>query len=101
MLKGGSVALTSDEVRHIALLARVGMTDDEIEVMREQLSGILEHFQVLQQVDTEGVEPTAHSVETHAALRDDETRESVPMDDALANAPHRDGDFVRVRAVLD
>lgn len=95
------MALTSDEVRHIALLARVGMTDDEIEVMRDQLSGILEHFQVLQQVDTEGVEPTAHSVETLAVLRDDETRESVPMEDALANAPHRDGDYVRVRAVLD
>ena len=95
------MALTSDEVRHIALLARVGMTDDEIEVMREQLSGILEHFQVLQQVDTEGVEPTAHSVETHAVLRDDEPRESVQMEAALANAPHLDGDFVRVRAVLD
>ena len=77
------------------------MTDDEIEVMREQLSGILEHFQVLQKVNTEGVEPTAHSVETHAVLRDDEPRESLPMDAALANAPHRDGDFVRVRAVLD
>ena len=95
------MTLTSDEVRHIALLARVGMTDDEIEVMREQLSGILEHFQILQQVDTEDVEPTAHSVETYAVLRDDEPRESVPMDDALANAPHRDGDYVRVRAVLD
>ena len=95
------MALTSDEVRHIALLARVGMTDDEVEVMREQLSGILEHFQVLQRVDTDGVEPTTHSVETHTVLRDDEPRGSVPMDDALANAPHRDGDYVRVRAVLD
>ncbi len=95
------MTLTSDDVRHIALLARVGMTDDEIEVMREQLSGILEHFQVLQQVNTEKVEPTAHSVETHAVLRDDEARQSVSKDDALANAPHRDGDFVRVRAVLD
>lgn len=95
------MALTSDEVRHIALLARVGMTDDEIEVMCEQLSGILEHFQVLQQVDTEGVEPTAHSVETHAVLREDEPLDSVLLDNALANAPHRDGDFVRVRAVLD
>ena len=95
------MALTSDEVRHIALLARVGMTDGEIEVMREQLSGILEHFQVLQQVDTEGVEPTAHSVESHAVLRDDDPRNSVSRDEALQNAPHRDGDYVRVRAVLD
>ncbi|MDE2717888.1 MAG: Asp-tRNA(Asn)/Glu-tRNA(Gln) amidotransferase subunit GatC [Chloroflexota bacterium] len=95
------MALTSDEVRHIALLARVGMTDDEIEVMREQLSGILEHFQVLQQVDTDGVEPTAHSVETQTVLRDDEPLDCVLLDNALANAPHRDGDFVRVRAVLD
>ena len=93
--------LTSDEVRHIALLARVGMTDDEIEVMREQLSGILEHFRVLQQADTEGVEPTAHSVDARSVLREDEPWDSVPMEDALANAPRRDGDFVRVRAVLD
>ena len=93
--------LTSDEVRHIALLARVGMTDDEIEVMRDQLSGILDHFRVLQQADTEGVEPTAHSGDAHSVLREDEPRDSVPMEDALANAPRRDGDFVRVRAVLD
>ena len=77
------------------------MTEDEVEVMREQLSGILEHFQVLQRVDTNGVEPTAHAVETHAVLRDDEPRDSIPKGDALSNAPDRDGDYVRVRAVLD
>lgn len=95
------MSLTSDEVRHIALLARVGMTEEEIELMREQLSDILSHFRVLQQIDTDGVEPTAYSVETNSVMRDDEPRPGLPAEDALANAPRRQGDYVRVRPVLD
>jgi aspartyl-tRNA(Asn)/glutamyl-tRNA(Gln) amidotransferase subunit C len=95
------MALTTDEVRHIALLARVGMTDEDVEVMRDELSDILDHFEVLQQADTEGVEPRAHSADMTSVMRDDEIRECLPIDDALANAPTREGDFVRVRAVLD
>lgn len=95
------MSLTSDEVRHIALLARVGMTEEEIELMRVQLSDILSHFRALQQLDTEGVEPTAHSVETNSVMRDDEPRGCLLMEDALANAPRREGDYVRVRAVLE
>ena len=95
------MALTTDEVRHIALLARVGMTDNDLEIMRDQLSDILGHFEVLQQADTEGVEPTAHSADAISVMREDEARESIGIEDVLANAPHRDGDHVRVRAVLD
>lgn len=95
------MSLTSDEVRHIALLARVGMTEEDIELMRVQLSDILSHFRALQQLDTEGVEPTAHSVETNSVMRDDEPRACLPMEDALANVPRREGDYVRVRAVLE
>ncbi len=95
------MALTNDDVRHISLLARVGMTDAEIEIMRGQLSNILGHFEVLQQADTEGVEARAHSGDVVSVMREDEIRECLPIDDALANAPHRDGDYVRVRAVLD
>lgn len=95
------MSLTSDEVRHIALLARVGMTEEEIELMRLQLSDILSHFRALQQLDTEGVEPTAHSVETNSVMREDEPRACLLMEDALANAPRREGDYVRVRAVLE
>ena len=95
------MSLTSDEVRHIALLARVGMTEEEIELMRVQLSDILSHFRALQHLDTEGVEPTAHSVETNSVMRDDEPHAGLLMEDALANAPRREGDYVRVRAVLE
>ena len=92
--------LTIEEVRHVAALARLGMTDAEMELMRDQLSHILESFDALGQVDTDGVEPTRHSVDVDSVMRDDEVRDSLPREDVLANAPSREGDFVRVRAVL-
>ena len=93
--------LTSEEVRHVAALARVAMTDDEVELMRSQLSNILEHVSVLNEVDTEGVEPTGHSVDVTSVMRDDEVAESSPKEDVLANAPTRQDDFIRVKAVLE
>lgn len=93
--------LTLDEVRHIAMLARVGMTDEDLERMRDQMSAILEHFDVLQQVNTEGVEPTGHSVDVSTVMREDEPRPSWPVDEMLANAPQREGGFVRIRPVLE
>ena len=93
--------LSTDEVRHIALLARVGMSDDEIERMREEMSNILEHFDVLKQVDTEGVEPTGHSADLESVMRDDEIAASRPIEEVLANAPQLEGVFIRVRAVLE
>ena len=93
--------LNSEEVRHIALLARIGMTEAEVELMRGQLSNILSHFDVLQELDTDDVEPTSHSADVETVLRDDTAAASVDKEDALANAPRREGDFVRVRAVLE
>ena len=93
--------ITDDEVRHIATLARVGMTDDEVERMRDEMSQILESFDVLQQIDTDAVEPTGHSVDLDSVLRSDEVAESSSVADVLLNAPATEDDFVRVRAVLD
>lgn len=93
--------LTTEEVRHIALLARIGMTSEEIERMRDQLSNILEHFDVLSQVDTQGVEPTGHSVDLTSVMREDQARPSYPKEDMLANAPNRENDLIRVKAVLE
>ena len=93
--------LTDDEVRHIAALARIAMTDDEMELMRDQLSNILDHFDVLNQMDAVGVEPTGHSVDVVSVMREDEVSESFPLNDILANAPSREDDFIRVRAVLE
>ena len=93
--------LSREEVQHIALLARLGMTDAELERFREQLSNILENFQVLQQVDTTDVPPTAQSIPLQNVTKDDEVAPSLSPDDVLANAPQREGEFFRVKPVLE
>ena len=92
--------LSTQHVEHIARLARIGMTPEEVEVFRDQLSDILGRFKVLSEVETEGVETTAHPSGVEAVLRLDVAAESQTREQTLANAPNRHGDFVRVRAVL-
>ena len=93
--------ITSDEIRHLALLCRIAMSDDEVDVMREQMSNILDNIDVLNRVDTGEVEPTGHSVDLVSVMREDEAQDSVEIEEMLANAPDRDGDFIRVKAVLE
>ncbi|HJO81230.1 MAG: Asp-tRNA(Asn)/Glu-tRNA(Gln) amidotransferase subunit GatC [SAR202 cluster bacterium] len=93
--------ISFDEVKHLSALTRVGMTDDEIELMRDQMTNILENISVLNQVDTECVEPTGHSVDVSSVMRDDVVSPSAPVEDVLANAPNREVDHIRVRAVLE
>jgi aspartyl-tRNA(Asn)/glutamyl-tRNA(Gln) amidotransferase subunit C len=93
--------LTREEVLHIARLARLGLTEAEVEKLREQLSHILEHFEVLQQVDTTDVPPTAQAIDLENVMRDDEVAPSLPPSQILANAPRREGEYFRVRAVLE
>ena len=93
--------ITSDEVRHLSLLCRVAMTDDEVSLMRDQMSNILDNIDILNQVDTDGVKPTGHSVDLVSVMREDEVAPASPIEDILANAPDREGDFIRVRAVLE
>jgi len=93
--------LSREEVLHIARLARLGLTEAEVERFSEQLSVILENFEVLQQVDTTDVPPTAQSIPLQNVIRDDETAASLPPSEILANAPQRDREYFRVRAVLE
>jgi len=93
--------LSREQVLHIALLARLGLTETEVDRLSEQLSDILESFEVLQQVDTTGVPPTAQSIALQNVMKDDEDTASLPQSEILANAPQRDGSFFRVRAVLE
>ena len=93
--------LTIEEVRHLAALARVGMSDEELELMRDQMSHILDNFDVLSQVDTEGVEPIGHPIDLDTVMRDDESTASFSRRDMLANAPSTEGDLIRVKAVLE
>ncbi len=93
--------LTREEVLHIALLARLGLTETEADRFREQLSNILENFEVLQQVDTSDIPPTAQSIALQNIVSDDEVASSLPQSQVLANAPQTEGDFFKVRAVLE
>ena len=93
--------LSRQEVLHIALLARLGLTAAEMNQLREQLSDILENFEILQQVDTTGVPPTAQSIALQNVVKDDEVAASLSENDVLANAPRREDNFFRVRAVLE
>ena len=93
--------LSREEVLHIARLARLGLSDEEVERAREQLSHIIENFEILKSVDTEGVPPTAQSLVLQNVLREDEACDSFPRQEILANAPQQDEDSFRVRAVLE
>ncbi|MFC1903280.1 Asp-tRNA(Asn)/Glu-tRNA(Gln) amidotransferase subunit GatC [Chloroflexota bacterium] len=93
--------LTKEEVLHIARLARLGMTEAEVSRFGEQLSHILENFEILKKVDTSDVPPTAQSIALQNVMRSDEVAPSLPAGEILANAPRKEGEFFRVRAVLE
>ena len=93
--------LTEEQVRHIAKLARLKCSDDEINEFTGQLGAILEYIAQLEEVDTENVEPLAHCLPIHNVFRKDEVRPSLSNEEALANAPQRDGEFFVVPKVLD
>ena len=92
------MAITRDEVLHVAALARLELSDEEVERFREQLSAILEAVGKVAELDLSGVEPTAHPLELANVWADDEPRPCLPVEDALANAPDRDGALFRVPA---
>ncbi len=93
--------LSREDVEHIAILCRLGLSEEEAERMRDQLSHILEQFEVLQQLDTEGVLPMRHSVELENVLREDAPGPCLDREQVLANAPRRLQEFFRVNRVLE
>ena len=76
-----------EQVLHVARLARLRLSDEEVERMASELSGILEHIENMNKLDLEGVEPTSHVVLLENVLREDTPRESLPRERALDNAP--------------
>ena len=88
--------ITRDEVLHVAQLARLELTDDEVARFREQLSAILGAVSKVSELDLGGVPPTAHPLEISNAWADDEPRPCLGLDEVFANAPDRDGDLFRV-----
>ena len=95
------MSLTREEVLHIAHLARVGLSEEDVAKFQVQLSGILDHFQVLQELDTEAVPPTSHPLPLASVMRADEVQPSLPREEVLANAPVAEEGAFRVRAVLE
>ena len=93
------MAITRDDVVHVARLARLELSEEELERMREQLSAILEAVGKVAQLDLEGIEPTAHPLDLVNVLADDEPRPSLPREEALANAPDPEDGFFGVPAV--
>ena len=90
-----------DVVIHTAKLARVELTESEVEMFAEQLSEIIGHFDALNAVNTDGVEPTAHTLPIENVMVDDRSRPSLPQDEVLALAPSTEDGYLRVRAVLE
>lgn len=95
------MALTLAEVEHVARLARLRLSPAELEKMREQLSNILDHFQMLQQIDVSAIPPTAQVTDLINVMRDDELRPSLAREQALANAPAQQDGMFRVRAIFE
>ena len=93
--------LTRDEVEHIAVLCRIGLTLEEMDVMQHELSQILEQFKVLDRLKTDMVAPTTNSVGLMTIMREDRVRPGLDEGQVLANAPQRAGQFFKVRAVLE
>ena len=90
------MAISNEEVLHVARLARLALSDDEVERLGAQLNAILEAVGKVSELDLEGVEPTAHPLELVNVWAEDEPRESLSNDDALSNAPDREAGFFRV-----
>ena len=92
--------ITRADVEHVAELARLHLTDEELDRMQVQLSRILEAIEVLRDVDTSQVGPTATVLNLENVMRDDEPADGISREAALANAPLREGEHLRVPRVL-
>jgi aspartyl-tRNA(Asn)/glutamyl-tRNA(Gln) amidotransferase subunit C len=95
------MAISREQVEHVAHLARLGLTDDEVDRLQDQLSQILGAMQVIDRVDTSAIPPTAQVIPLHTVMREDDVRPSLPVDAVLKNAPRRQGDLLRVPPVLE
>jgi aspartyl-tRNA(Asn)/glutamyl-tRNA(Gln) amidotransferase subunit C len=93
--------ITREAVEHVARLARLALSDAELERMRAELSTILAHIDTLAALPTEGVEPTAHAVPLVNVMREDEPRPCFLQAEMLANAPDRAGELFRVPRIIE
>jgi aspartyl-tRNA(Asn)/glutamyl-tRNA(Gln) amidotransferase subunit C len=95
------MSLTIEEVQHVAHLARLRLSAEELEKMRTDLSGILDYIDMLKEVDVGDVAPTAQVTELFNVMRDDMVQPSLPREDVLANAPDQRNGMFRVKAIFE
>ncbi len=93
--------LSVEEVRHVAELAKLKLTDDEVKLYADQLSEILDYAERLQEIDTSTVAPTPYVLSLANVMRDDVAEEGLTNEEALMNSPDSDEGFFRVRAVFE
>lgn len=93
--------ITREDIEHIALLARLSLTDEEKETFGSQLGSILDYMEKLNELDTGSVPPTSHVLSLHDVMRDDLPGPSIPRDDALSNAPSHTEKFYRVPKIIE
>jgi aspartyl-tRNA(Asn)/glutamyl-tRNA(Gln) amidotransferase subunit C len=93
--------ITEQQVRKVAKLARLELTEQEVKLFTTQLEAILEYFEKMNELDTQQVEPLAHSLPIANCFREDVIKPSIGEEKALANAPERDGNFFKVPKILD
>ena len=93
--------LSKNEVKHIALLARLGIDDTELEQFQYQLSNILENFEILNQLDTHNLPPTTQTIFLENVYREDISESSFSASDILFNAPEQEEGFIKIPAVLE
>ena len=94
------MSITEADVRHVAMLARLALTDEQVATLTTELSSILGHIDELKNLDLEGVEPTAHPLAMTNATRADEVRPGLSREDALLNAPDSDGTAFVIPAIV-
>lgn len=92
--------ISRQEVEHVALLARLELSEQEIELYTEQLNSILDYAVILEQLDTEKVVPTAHAVPLYNVLREDVVKPSMSQEKVLQNAPDSEDGFFRVPKIV-
>ncbi len=92
--------LSREEVEHVAILARLALSEEEKEQFRAQLSSVLEYAEMINRLDTAHVEPTYHVLPLQNVSRPDETRESLPREEVLGNAPEREAGYFKVPRII-
>jgi aspartyl-tRNA(Asn)/glutamyl-tRNA(Gln) amidotransferase subunit C len=95
------MALSAEQVLHIAELVKLALSDEEVALYQQQLSEILEHFDRLNELNTDAIPPTAQVADQQNVYREDRVREWLATEEALANAPDAADGFFRVRPVLE